>query len=169
MELQSAAVMWTLVGVIAVSGVVTRIRSTFDTLTVADRCARGSTPHSFPARVVWSQGQIVWILTLIVTEAWIAARAGRMRAAGLWLAAAIALKPILALFPLALGWTILMIAAIAVAASPPSSLLSPVRNRGWTGSRSTWLGARQCCATSGSCKCRPALRREIGRPEAALV
>jgi hypothetical protein len=61
---------------------------------------------------VWSQGQIVWILTLIVTEAWIGARAGRMRAAGLWLAAAIALKPILALFPLALGWTILMIAAI---------------------------------------------------------
>lgn len=58
---------------------------------------------SFPARVAWSQGQVTWVLLFPLTMAWAAWRDGRRVVAGAWLAPAIALKPILALLPFALG------------------------------------------------------------------
>lgn len=56
---------------------------------------------STPALVGWHQGQVTFVLLFLVTRAWLAATPIR---AGLWLAPAIAIKPPLALFALALPW-----------------------------------------------------------------
>jgi len=66
-------------------------------------------------------GQVGWIVALITTLAWGAARHSRWRAAGLWLGCAAALKPFLLLFFLVLlvrrRWRALWFAAVAFAAS----------------------------------------------------
>ena len=86
------------------------------------------------AFLVWLQGQVTWLLLYPLTQAWLALRSGRLSAAGLWLAPAIAVKPILALLALALPVPVWVVAGIT---SASVSALGVV----WTGwpAWATWL------------------------------
>jgi hypothetical protein len=86
------------------------------------------------AFLIWMQGQLTWLLLYPVTRAWLAVRSGNHAHAGLWLAPAIAVKPILALLPLVLPWRVWLTAGVASAAATLGVIL-------WTGWEpwSAWL------------------------------
>jgi hypothetical protein len=67
---------------------------------------------AYPSQSAWQRGQITWLLLYPATRAWLAYREGRHRAAGAWLAPLVAVKPILALLPMLLGWPILWVAGL---------------------------------------------------------
>jgi hypothetical protein len=71
---------------------------------------------TLPAQIAWAEGQVTWVLLYPLTKAWRFAREGRSVMAGAWLAPAIAVKPILALTPLVLGFPILVTAGALSAA-----------------------------------------------------
>ena len=101
-----AQTIWTLAGALALAGSLRVIRRELELS--AERIvwvvAILSITHA--AFLVWLQGQLTWILLYPVTRAWTAWRSGRPAHAGLWLGPVVAVKPILALLPLALSWPV---------------------------------------------------------------
>ena len=81
---------------------------------------------TYPAWLVWFQGQMIWLLLYPATLAWRAMREKRHVAAGLWLGPVIALKPPLALAAFVLPWRVWISAGIGSAALTGLSVL-------WTG------------------------------------
>jgi hypothetical protein len=61
--------------------------------------------------IIWLEGQFTWALVFVVTMGWLHFRDNRDVQAGLYLGAAIAAKPFLAIGALALGLPILLVAA----------------------------------------------------------
>ncbi len=129
-----AQILWTLCGA---AGLLASIR-------VAARALRltrvqvlwilGITNITHAAFLIWMQGQLSWLLMYPVTRAWLAIRDGQQMRAGLWLAPAIAVKPILALLPLVLPWRVWLTAGAASAFMTLCTIL-------WTGweSWAAWL------------------------------
>jgi hypothetical protein len=74
------------------------------------------------AFLIWMQGQMTWLLLYPVTRAWLAFRRGNPVSTGLWLAPAIALKPILALVALALPWRVWATAGLTSALIAASTI-----------------------------------------------
>lgn len=71
---------------------------------------------TYPAWLIWFQGQILWLLLYPFTRAWAALRTGQQIVGGLWLAPVIAVKPPFALMALLLPWRVWLTAG-AVSAS----------------------------------------------------
>jgi hypothetical protein len=65
----------------------------------------GALTGSSAALLTWLQGQVAWLLAYPVTRAWLAAERSSLSAAG-WLGVAVAVKPTLAIFVLALPWRV---------------------------------------------------------------
>jgi hypothetical protein len=78
---------------------------------------------TYPAWLVWFQGQMIWLLMYPATLAWQAMREKRHIQAGFWLAPVIALKPPLALTALALPWRVWLSAGIGSAAMTAVSVM----------------------------------------------
>jgi hypothetical protein len=70
---------------------------------------------SYPAWLIWFQGQVIWLLLYPFTRAWAALRTGQQMVAGLWLAPVIAVKPQFALMALLLPWRVWLTAGVASA------------------------------------------------------
>lgn len=110
-----------------------------------------------PSMANFEMGQLGWLLTLMLTRSWIDLRRGNTSAAGLWLGAAIALKPFLLPFVLGL-WlikehralqttlaaTTALTALGVVAFGPQASLdyLAVGKNVSWTATNwnGSWTG-----------------------------
>ena len=99
---------------------------------------------TYPAWLVWFQGQMIWLLLYPATLAWRAMREKRHVAAGLWLGPVIALKPPLALAAFVLPWRVWISAGIGSAALTGLSVLwtGPAVWRDWWRFRDAvfWLG-----------------------------
>ena len=129
-----AQILWTLCGA---AGLLASIR-------IAARALRltrvqvlwilGITNITHAAFLIWMQGQLSWLLMYPVTRAWLAIRDGHQMRAGLWLAPAIAVKPILALLPLVLPWRVWLTAGAASALVTLCTILGT----GWE-SWAAWL------------------------------
>jgi hypothetical protein len=104
--LAEAARAWTLIGgcALAVSALVMVLRRQSTALQAG--LAAVLLLLSYPAAHVWGEGQIVWLLMLPMTLAWLAYEEGADVRAGLWLAPVVVAKPFLLLMPLLLGATI---------------------------------------------------------------
>jgi glycosyl transferase family 87 len=122
----AAQILWTLAGAVAL----------FCSLRITARTLRLTTEQvlwvlailsvTHAAFLVWMQGQLTWLLMYPVTRAWLALRSDAPVRAGLWLAPAIAIKPILALLPLVLPWRVWLTAGLVSAAMTLAIIL-------WTG------------------------------------
>lgn len=129
-----AATVWVLAGLASILASVWSVRKALD-LTARQTVGALAVLHvTHAAFLVWLQGQVTWILLYPLTRAWLAYRAGRPVAAGLWLAPAVAIKPILALAAVALPMRVWATAGLLSAAMAVSSLA-------WTGwpPWATWL------------------------------
>lgn len=110
-----------------------------------------------PGMANFELGQLGWLLTLMLARSWLALRRGHTSAAGLWLGAAIALKPFLAPFllglwlikePRALRTTLAtttvltLLGVIAFGAQASFDYLAMARHVSWTATNwnGSWTG-----------------------------
>ena len=120
LSLGAARIVWTAIGALALADTLRRLRRAlhlnFRTVLRLSMLCLGLQPAVF----AWALGQLTWVLLWVVTRAWLA-ESQPMRA-GLWLGAAIAIKPPFALMALLLPWTILATAGVAAAAITAAAL-----------------------------------------------
>lgn len=114
LPLGAARIAWTAIGVLALADSLRRLHGALrlpgrTTLRLTLLCL-GLQPAVF----AWALGQLTWVLLWLVTRAWLADT--RPVRAGLWLGAAIAIKPPFALMALLLPLAILMTAGSAAVA-----------------------------------------------------
>jgi hypothetical protein len=139
----AAQVIWTIIGAAALFGALRIAASALQLSRTQVLWALGLLNVTHAAFLVWMQGQLTWLLLYPVTRAWLAFREGNQVSAGVWLAPAIAIKPILALLPLVLPWRVWVTAGVASA----SISLCTILWTGWepwaawlhVGSAVTWL------------------------------
>lgn len=131
-----AAVVWTLAGIIGLACSIRELSRDGHLSAQTTAWAAALLLISFPAQIVWQRGQVTWLLLYPMTRAWIAYRKRQPYIAGAWLAPVIAVKPILALMPFCLGWTLLWISGLG-------SLLLTAIGIGITGWRewADWIAA----------------------------
>jgi hypothetical protein len=131
---------WTAIGAVLVT---LSLRSVFRARPVsltAKLWTIGAFGALMPCLSVWIWGQVSWVLLYLVTRAWLARSP---RVAGLWLGAAIALKPPLALMAILLPWPIALWAGGTSAGITGAvvALTGVARWRDWLAlsGRVTWL------------------------------
>lgn len=100
---------WTSLGVLAIAASLWRIRRVRSINPERIWFTIGALFALMPCLAAWVTGQVTWVLTWLVTQAWASASPRR---AGIWLGIAIALKPPLALMAILLPWRIWSVSAI---------------------------------------------------------
>lgn len=110
----AALVVWTAIGVASIVASLIAIRRARPIPATRLLWVVPALIVSQPAITAWLLGQVTWILLYPVTRAWLAADRSAVRS-GLWLGAAIAIKPPFALFALQLPFPVMAVAAVTSA------------------------------------------------------
>lgn len=156
LPLRAAGVLWQMLGAAALAFCAWRVAHAVSLPRREALFACSVLLVSVPARYVWLEGQITWMLLIPATESWLAYRRKAFVAAGFWLSPVIAAKPFFALTGLALGVPALLAAGagslaltvLGMTVTSPGLLqewlsLGPRISVTWPSSASLWtLGAR---------------------------
>jgi hypothetical protein len=114
LPLRPAGILWQLLGTAALTLAAWRTARELTLRRDAAVLAVAILMATIPARYVWLEGQITWLLLVPATESWIAFRRGAFVMSGAWLGVIVAIKPFLGIAALALG---IPVAATAAAIS----------------------------------------------------
>lgn len=141
LALKPAFMIWTAIGALALSW---SLRTVYRNHVALNWWLVPGLTLLLPCWYVWRQGQLTWVLTLLVTQAW-NSRGRSPLISGLWLAPAIAIKPPLALAVIWLGMPVVVTAAIGSALLAAVGLLATGVQPwlDWLGlaGQVNWLGA----------------------------